>query len=69
MGMDLALSIGTAASPWLFGFAREAALPHLILGLYLFLASLTAHRVPSRSHLAAPADEGHGRRQQSMRTY
>lgn len=59
--MDALLGIVLAASPWLFGFADEVYLPHLIVGLYLVLASLTTHRVPSPSYRAEHAPHGHDR--------
>ena len=45
--MDLVLGIALAASPWLLSFDGRTYLPHLILGLYLLLASITTHRNPT----------------------
>jgi ammonia channel protein AmtB len=59
--MDALLGILLAASPWLFGFAEEVYTPHLIFGLYLVLASLTTHRVPSRSYGTSHTQHGNVR--------
>lgn len=59
--MDALLGILLAASPWLFGFARDVYAPHLIFGLYLVLASLMTHRVPSRSYGTTHAPHGNVR--------
>jgi hypothetical protein len=44
--LDLVSGIFLAASPWLFGFADEIYLPHLILGLFEIGASLMTKREP-----------------------
>lgn len=36
-----------AASPWIFGFADVVWIPHLVLGLTEFMASLVTQTVPS----------------------
>ena len=45
--IDLMAGILLAASPWLFGFADEVFLPHLILGLLEIGASLMTKKVTS----------------------
>jgi len=40
LAIDLLSGIVLAASPWLFGFADEIYLPHLILGIVEIMASL-----------------------------
>ncbi|HEX8561568.1 MAG TPA: SPW repeat protein [Flavobacterium sp.] len=40
LAIDLLSGIFLAASPWLFGFADEVYLPHLILGIVEIMASL-----------------------------
>lgn len=40
LGIDLMSGIFLAVSPWLFGFAEEVYLPHLILGIVEIGASL-----------------------------
>lgn len=44
--MDILAGIFLAASPWIFGFASEIYLPHLILGLMEIGAGLFTSRVP-----------------------
>lgn len=41
-----------AISPWLFGFADQVYLPHLILGIAEIMAALTTHKVPSGTRAA-----------------
>jgi hypothetical protein len=50
--LDLMSGILLAASPWLFGFADEVYLPHLILGIVEIAASLMTKREPE--HHAGP---------------
>lgn len=54
LGIDVAAGILLAASPWLFGFADEVYLPHLILGIIEIGAALLtekkAHHVEARTH-------------------
>ena len=57
--MDLVLGIALAASPWLLSFDGRTYLPHLILGLYLLLASITTHRKPSRPYQSGYVRPGH----------
>ena len=45
--LDLLSGILLAASPWLFRFADEVYLPHLVLGVLEIGASLTTKREPS----------------------
>lgn len=48
--LDYGASLLLAASPWLFGFADESAnvwLPHLVVGLGYFVASLMTETEPS----------------------
>lgn len=47
LGIDLAGGFFLAASPWIFGFANEVYLPHLILGLLEIGASLMTKTHPS----------------------
>ncbi|HEY0091319.1 MAG TPA: SPW repeat protein [Flavobacterium sp.] len=44
--MDLMSGILLAASPWLFGFADEVYLPHLLVGLFEVVASLVTKTKP-----------------------
>ena len=51
MPTHLALDLGVSglflgASPWLFGFADEVYLPHLLFGLFSVSAGLFTHKVP-----------------------
>jgi hypothetical protein len=52
LGIDIVAGIFLAASPWLFGFADEVYLPHLILGILEVGAAIltspepTGHREP-----------------------
>lgn len=57
--LDLLSGIVLAASPWLFGFSDYVYLPHLVLGLFEVLASLTTKRVPA--YAAARRDRTPGR--------
>ena len=59
--MDLVLGTALAASPWLLSFDGRIYLPHLILGLYLLLASLTTHRSRSRPYPRGHVRPGHVR--------
>lgn len=45
--IDLVAGIFLAASPWIFGFADEVYLPHLILGIAEIGASLMTEQHPS----------------------
>jgi hypothetical protein len=36
-----------AASPWVFGFADAVWIPHVVLGITEFIASLVTKTVPS----------------------
>lgn len=46
LGLDLAAGALLALSPWLFGFADEVYLPHLVVGLFEIVASLVSRTVP-----------------------
>ncbi|MDQ3100292.1 MAG: SPW repeat protein [Bacteroidota bacterium] len=46
--VDLISGIFLAVSPWLFGFADDVYLPHLILGIAEVGASLMTERSPGR---------------------
>ena len=58
---DLGLGVLLAISPWLFGFADRVYMPHLIIGVFSILASLTTHRVPSRSYTTSHVNTDHNR--------
>lgn len=47
LGIDLVAGIFLAASPWIFGFAQEVYLPHLILGILEVGASLMTQKQPA----------------------
>jgi len=51
--MDFGLGVILALSPWMFNFADEVYVPHVIGGIFSILASLTTHRVPSTSYRTA----------------
>ncbi|MBC5772592.1 SPW repeat protein [Pontibacter sp. KCTC 32443] len=59
--VDFGLGVLLALSPWLFGFADRIYSPHLILGVFSILASLTTHRVPSTSYRRAHTSPEHNR--------
>lgn len=46
LGLDAASGALLAASPWLFGFADRAWVPHLVLGLVEIAAALTTQTHP-----------------------
>ncbi|MEJ8803501.1 SPW repeat protein [Pontibacter sp. H249] len=48
--LDFGLGVILALSPWIFNFDDQVYMPHLVLGIFSILASLTTHRVPSRAH-------------------
>lgn len=48
--VDFGMGVILALSPWIFGFAEEVYMPHLVGGIFAILASLTTHRVPSESY-------------------
>lgn len=47
LGIDILAGLFLAASPWLFGFAGEVYLPHLILGILEIGAAILTSPVPS----------------------
>jgi hypothetical protein len=47
---DFGLGVILAISPWLFDFDERVFLPHLIVGIFIVLSSLTTHRVPSPAY-------------------
>ncbi|MFD2247015.1 SPW repeat protein [Pontibacter ruber] len=55
--VDFGLGVILALSPWMFGFADYVYTPHVIFGVFSILASLTTHRVPSRSYRTTTAHE------------
>ncbi|WP_162427207.1 SPW repeat protein [Pontibacter pudoricolor] len=57
--VDLVLGVILALSPWLFQFNNYVYLPHLIIGVFSILASLTTHRVPSHSYKAEHTSTDH----------
>ncbi|HWV36499.1 MAG TPA: SPW repeat protein [Thermomicrobiales bacterium] len=46
LGIDVVSGIVLALSPWIFGFADDVWLPHLILGLVEIGAGLTTQTTP-----------------------
>ena len=44
--LDLAGGVVLAASPWIFGFADDVWVPHVVLGLLEIGAALTTHTTP-----------------------
>lgn len=57
--VDFGLGVLLAISPWLFNFDERVYLPHLVLGVFSILASLTTHRVPSHSYKAENTSPDH----------
>ncbi|MCG6116119.1 MAG: SPW repeat protein [Mesorhizobium sp.] len=47
LGLDVASGVLLAASPWLFGFADQVYLPHLIVGLVEIGAGLMTRTSPA----------------------
>ncbi|MHA4739129.1 SPW repeat domain-containing protein [Dyadobacter sp. MSC1_007] len=47
-----------ASSPWLFGFADEVFLPHMVMGLFEVSAGLLTSKHPSRDRSGAVVDHG-----------
>ena len=47
LGLDLAGGVVLAASPWVFGFADDVWLPHLVLGILEIGAALTTRTTPA----------------------
>jgi hypothetical protein len=45
--LDLVNGVLLAASPWLFGFAAEVWVPHLLLGLFEIAAALMTQKQPA----------------------
>lgn len=43
---DFVSGVFLAASPWLFGFAKEVYLPHLIIGIFEVIAAVTTITYP-----------------------
>lgn len=50
LGLDIAGGLFLAASPWIFGFANEVYLPHLILGLAEVGAGVFTSTTPTARH-------------------
>ncbi|MFL9826726.1 hypothetical protein [Rhodoplanes sp. SY1] len=46
LGLDAGSGVLLAASPWLFGFADQVYMPHLLIGLFEIAASLTTRTRP-----------------------
>jgi len=46
LGIDVVAGLFLALSPWVFGFAHNVTLPHLVLGLFECFAGLTTAAVP-----------------------
>lgn len=44
--LDLGGGVLLAVSPWLFGFAHQVYWPHLLVGLFEIVVSLTTQRTP-----------------------
>lgn len=57
--MDFILGLALAVSPWLLNFDERVYMPHLIIGVFSMLASLTTHRVPSHSYKAEHTSPDH----------
>src|SRR5690349_15140663 len=53
LGLDATAGALLAASPWLFGFAREVYLPHLLFGLFSVVASFITQIEPATVRLEA----------------
>ena len=53
LGLDALAGALLAASPWLFGFAREVYLPHLLFGLFSVVASFITRTEPAKLWLKA----------------
>ncbi|WP_242920521.1 SPW repeat protein [Pontibacter liquoris] len=51
--IDFGLGVVLALTPWMFNFADDVYIPHLVGGVFSILASLTTHRVPSTSYTKA----------------
>jgi hypothetical protein len=55
LNIDIGTGLVFAASPWLFGFADQVYLPHLIMGLFQTIASLlTSRTVPGNFQEEVP---------------
>jgi hypothetical protein len=52
--IDLMSGIFLAVSPWLFGFADEVYLPHLVLGILEVGAALLTKTEPSKHGMLGP---------------
>lgn len=53
--MDYVIGLFLAASPWLFGFSNlpnNAWVPHVVVGIFIFLSTLMTRTYPERRHLA-----------------
>lgn len=46
LGLDLFAGVLLGLSPWLFAFADTIRWPHLVIGLFSIVASLTTRAVP-----------------------
>jgi hypothetical protein len=53
--LDLMSGVLLAASPWLFGFADDVYVPHLVLGIFEIGAALMTRRDPAYG----PGHKGH----------
>ncbi|GAB3204378.1 hypothetical protein ABID22_003310 [Pontibacter aydingkolensis] len=55
--VDFGLGVILALSPWMFNFDHLVFMPHLIGGIFAIIASLTTHRVPSKSYTTRHAHQ------------
>jgi len=53
LGLDALAGALLAVSPWLFGFAREVYLPHLLFGVFSVIASFITRTEPAKLRLEA----------------
>jgi hypothetical protein len=51
--LDLAGGVVLAVSPWVFGFADDVWVPHLVLGILEIGAALTTRTTPERERVVA----------------
>lgn len=51
LALDVLVGVFLAASPWIFGFANQVFIPHLLFGLFSIVAGFVTKRSPSATHI------------------
>jgi hypothetical protein len=58
LALDLMSGVLLAVSPWLFGFADDVWVPHLVVGVFEIVAALTTQTVPDYDAVPDRSSDG-----------